>query len=237
VRKLLIALVVLVLLLVLADRAAAFAAESIAAGDLRNQLNLTQKPDVTVHGWPFLTQLADGRYDDIEVSAHDVDVSQLAGLSVDVHLIGAHIPAGDVIHRRVSNVPVDRVQGQVTVPYADIASASKVPGLQLHKSGDGVAITAPLTVFGQRLSITATATVAVSGDALRIGAQAPKTGQGSLAGAALSQVLGALSFEVPLGRLPFGVQVTDVHPAAAGIVAAGRVDHVVLRRDALLTAP
>ncbi len=235
-RRLTIVLVVLLLLLVVVDRVAAFAAGSMAGGALRDDLHLQDKPSVTVHGWPFLTQVAAGRYDDIQITAHGVDVSGLPGLSVDVRLVGAHLSAGDLIHRRLDAVPVDRVQGAVTVPYDDIASASKVPGLRLHQDGDAVVLTAPLTVFGQQLDISAAAVLTVSDGALRVSARAPKAGDGSLGQAAVAQVIGALSFAVPLRHLPFGVQVTDVHPAADGIVAAARVDDVVLRRGALLGA-
>src|SRR4051812_27482500 len=112
-RRFAIVLLVLLLLALVVDRGAAYAAASMAGTALRDDLHLNEKPGVAVHGWPFLTQVAAGRYDDIQITAHGVDVSELPGLSVDVRLLGAHIPAGDVIHRRLDAVPVDRVQGSV----------------------------------------------------------------------------------------------------------------------------
>ena len=57
---LLIVLMVLVGLAVVADRIALGVAEDRAASALQTSQDLTHKPDVTVEGFPFLTQLASG---------------------------------------------------------------------------------------------------------------------------------------------------------------------------------
>src|SRR6476646_8831852 len=81
-------LVLLILLLVLVgaavagDRIALSLAEDRAASALQTSQDLSHKPDVTVEGFPFLTQLAAGSFGEVVVSAHDVTV----GKAHDVHL-------------------------------------------------------------------------------------------------------------------------------------------------------
>ena len=66
-RRLLIVLVVLAALLVVADRVGVVVAENRLAGQIQQQLVLDSKPDVSIHGIPFLTQAIRGRYKDIRV--------------------------------------------------------------------------------------------------------------------------------------------------------------------------
>ena len=69
---LLVLLLVLVGLFVAADRIALGLAEDKAATALQSSQNLPQKPDVSVEGFPFLTQLLAGNFGEVVVTADDV---------------------------------------------------------------------------------------------------------------------------------------------------------------------
>ena len=58
----LVTLLVLVVLLVGADFGARWIAEDRVATQLQSQLKLDEKPDVAIHGFPFVTQAASGDY-------------------------------------------------------------------------------------------------------------------------------------------------------------------------------
>ena len=75
---LLVIVVVLAGLFVVADRIALGYAEDKAATSLQQSQQLNQKPDVTVDGFPFLTQLAAGEFDDVTISADRLEVTERA---------------------------------------------------------------------------------------------------------------------------------------------------------------
>lgn len=64
---LIVALVILLGLVVVSDRLAVGQAEAIVARNLRTQAGLAAEPAVTIHGFPFLTQLATNRFERIDV--------------------------------------------------------------------------------------------------------------------------------------------------------------------------
>src|SRR5438034_344800 len=84
--SLIVVLVVLVGLFVAIDRVAAFAAERTIADQAKKELaarNITSPsdPTVSVSGFPFLTQVARGRYDQITIH---IDHPSSQGVTLDV---------------------------------------------------------------------------------------------------------------------------------------------------------
>ena len=55
-----------------ADRYAAHVAAGEIASAVQTDAKLARKPHVTIKGFPFLTQVADGKYKHIDVTATDV---------------------------------------------------------------------------------------------------------------------------------------------------------------------
>ena len=86
-RILLIIAVILGGLFVAADRLAVHFAEGEVADRLKTQEGLTTTPSVDIKGFPFLTQVAGGELDDVEVGMKDYDA--------DTGTSGRHDP-----HRR-----------------------------------------------------------------------------------------------------------------------------------------
>ena len=68
---LLIVFVVLVGLAIAADRVALAIAEDKAASTLRNSQHLSSTPDVSVPGFPFLTQAVAGSYGSVTLARRD----------------------------------------------------------------------------------------------------------------------------------------------------------------------
>jgi hypothetical protein len=119
-RRLVVSLLVLVALLVVADRVTLWAAQRDVAERLQADAHLRSTPAVSIHGFPFLTQLISGNYDDVDVDLHglDADGLRLSRLSVQVH--GAHVSLADVISQTRSRIRVDRANAQLLVTYADL---------------------------------------------------------------------------------------------------------------------
>ena len=83
-RILLIVVVILGGLFVLADRVALHFAQNEAADKLRTTENLASTPDVAIKGFPFLTQVASGELDDVEIGIKDYEADTGSGGSTGV---------------------------------------------------------------------------------------------------------------------------------------------------------
>lgn len=225
-RKLVVTLVVLVVILLGLDRLAAYIASSVAAAALQTQYNLTSRPDVSAHGWPFLTQVIGGKYDDVEMRSNDLHTTGLPRVSADIHARGVHAGLGALIHRSITGVPVDRVDGTVTVPYAAIVAASRLPGLTLHRSGGGVAMRASPSVAGQTVRVGAVAHIGFAAGKLTVRAD-QVSGLGATVPSQLAgQLAGQLSFTVPVGSLPFGISLDAARATAAGVQFSAHANDV-----------
>ena len=74
-RKLLIALVVLVVLFVAVDRIGVVLAEDQIASRIATAYNLPTDPGVSITGFPFLTQVVSGNYQQIGVTADEIQTN------------------------------------------------------------------------------------------------------------------------------------------------------------------
>ncbi|CAM5227389.1 hypothetical protein SVIOM74S_03023 [Streptomyces violarus] len=78
-RILLITVVILGGLFVAADRLAVHFAEGEVADRLKSRENLSTTPDVSINGFPFLTQVAGGELDDVEVGIDGYEAATADG--------------------------------------------------------------------------------------------------------------------------------------------------------------
>lgn len=111
---------VLAALLVL-DRVGVWAAERDVGKRLQTDAHTSTTPSVTIHGFPFLTQLASGSFDDVDINMHGLEAGHvhITRLTVQVH--DAHVSMGDVISQRSTRIHVDRATAQLLITYDDIA--------------------------------------------------------------------------------------------------------------------
>jgi hypothetical protein len=119
-RRAVVTLLVLVALLAVLDRVALWAAEHDVAERLQADAQLRTTPDVSIHGYPFLTQLIGGDYDDVDVDMHGLDSNGLRISRLSVHVHGAHVSLGDVLGQDRSPVHVDRATARLVLTYADL---------------------------------------------------------------------------------------------------------------------
>lgn len=96
-RRVLVAVLVAVGALVLADFGFAAAAESAIARDMRTRLALPEDPATSIGGPSFLVQAATGRYSSVEVSMQRVPIGPLRTPEVQVQLHGVRASMTDLI--------------------------------------------------------------------------------------------------------------------------------------------
>jgi len=240
-RKVLITLVVLLLvlggLIVVTDRIAVGVAERAIADQVRQEIAKqgaqSSTPEVEVGGFPFLTQVLDGRYERISIVLRDVrgsvrgDAVALPKLDVDARNVRASL---DTIRSGQGDVVAETVDGTGTISYDSLAKLLDRPGLTLGEQNGRLAVTAPVDILGQGLTVTGTADITVGKEgqvALRFN---DLTAEGlpnlPLARTLLSNYARSISIDVPLPELPFQLAVREVRPLPEGLAVTADARNV-----------
>lgn len=128
-RRWIILIVVLGLLFggfVLADRTARNTARDRIAERIQRSQKLAERPEVTVAGWPFLTQALSGRYERIDAGMRNPAVS--GGLTIDrldVSLRGMRVKLAALAAGDVASVPVDHATATATIGFDALDEAAR----------------------------------------------------------------------------------------------------------------
>jgi hypothetical protein len=118
--RVLIVLVILAGIAFAADRYAARLAAGQIATAVETDAKLARKPHVTIQGFPFLTQVADGKYKHIDVTATDIfQRGEPQGSVLKLDFAGVRLSISKALHGKVGSVPVHSVTGTVAIPFAD----------------------------------------------------------------------------------------------------------------------
>jgi hypothetical protein len=219
-RKLLIVFALLiVVLVVVADRVGASVASHVLASKLQSDEHLPNRPSVSIGGVPFLTQAFHGDYSDVGVTAHGYKTSDGVEIqTLKVHLHGVDLPLSHVLKGEVSQVPVDHVDGSAFVSFADVVRylAGTAISVRLSRaSSASVEVIRQVRIGGRSKLLSSIATVSVSGSTVTL----------SVAGATH---LKPLTLSVPLHGLPFRFTVTSVRVTSTGLSGTGTANHVTL---------
>ena len=227
-RKLALSLVVVLALLIAADRIGVAIASGIVAGKLKSSGGLSSSPSVSIKGFPFLTQAVSGRYDRIEVAATDLSRGGVRLSRLDVALIGSRIPLRAALSGNVSVVPVERLSAKAVVSYVNLVHRSKIAGLSMEPSDGGVRVTGRVTVLGQTVSASTVSTVRVERRDIVITAQSVAV-QGQSSPTLNRAIAGLLDLRVGIGSLPYGLELDGVRVTSAGLVLSAHSGATVLR--------
>jgi hypothetical protein len=133
-RKLIIGLLCLAGIAVVVDFGAAAYSEYRVSRALRVGADLSADPEVTIHGFPFLSQAVDGRYQNVDIRARVMRPDIPGEISVEATLTGAHLSMGDLTDGNVRTVPVDRVEGRMRLEPTELGRLFKIPDLQVHSA-------------------------------------------------------------------------------------------------------
>lgn len=233
-RKVIAVLVLaLVVVLVILDRLApGFAGDAVAKQFATERL-VGSNPDVSFHGFPFLTQVVSGKYKDLEVTANKVHIGRFNNVKVVAHLRGVHAPVKKVISRDIDRLPVDDATGTATVSYAELMKASGVSGLTIAKNDDhSVRLTATIQLNNQDLHAVAIAEPRIIGNELVINANQVTVNGLPVPAELLAAANQRLSFSQQV-ELPFGLIPQSVHIGSHDLSLTAAAKNVVLRRGGI----
>ncbi|SNQ50022.1 conserved exported hypothetical protein [Frankia canadensis] len=232
-----VVVVVLLGLLVAVDRIAA----RVVAGQIAIQAQrsdaLSSRPDVSLGGFPFLTQVVAGDYRDVRV---DVRGQVQQGVRVDrVHadLAGVRVPLGDVVRGQVRQVPVDHLTARVELTFADINTYLHGQGsaLTIGAQGEAIRVAGSVAVLGTSYPVSGTADIGVAPAAVTFTPRELAASVGAVLPPALRQSVGELlTVRVPIAGLPFNMRLTSATVAADRIVFAASGQNVVLDPNATI---
>jgi hypothetical protein len=228
VRKLLVAVVILLILGVAADFAAARVFEDRVTDVLQREYDLGRRPVVQVRDFPFLPHLATGRFSAIDVAAEDLRARGVNAARLTLHLRDVRVPR-EVLLGEPGGVDVGRADGQVELTEAEVNRllARRLPGASLTVGRDGVRVRLRTELLGQPLEAVATGGFGVTGDAIAFTPESVRLGDG-VDPAFERQLAPMLTFEVPLPELPAGLRLERVDTRPGTVVVSGRAAAVRL---------
>ncbi|MEV5434920.1 DUF2993 domain-containing protein [Streptomyces sp. NPDC052682] len=229
-RILSIIVIVLAGLFVVADRVAVNFAEDEAADRLKANENLATTPDVSIKGFPFLTQVASGSLDDVEVGIDTYEAATGDGAKkIRIDDLRADMK-GVEFSGDYSSATAASATGTAFVSYDELLKAAKseatqvAPGVTakvvgLSDGGNGkIKVDVEATVLGTELpkpvSVLSSVSV-VDGDTVRAHADSLP----SFGGVALAEnrVRSITDFQQKIDGLPGGIRLDKVEAARNGV--------------------
>ncbi|MFJ5718407.1 DUF2993 domain-containing protein [Streptomyces sp. NPDC093149] len=212
-RILLVIVVVLGGIFVAVDRAAVYFAESEAEGRVAVTGATIGSTDVSIKGFPFLTQVAGSQLDevDVEISGIETDangrrirISRMNAALYEVKLADGY-----------SSATAARATGTAVISYEDLTKAAS-DGVVVEYGGNGkVKVTGTVDILGRPLSRSVLSTVTlIDGHTIKVHAdKVPGEGIPGLEGLVRQKT----DFEREVGGLPSGLKLQRIQPTADGL--------------------
>ena len=208
-RSVLVAVIVLCVAAVGADRVAAH----VAAGKAEDRLTArgVSDPQVQVGGFPFLTQLVTRRFGEVTMTGSSVEVAGTRADRVRVRATDVEVPS-------TGQATAGTVRATALIGYDEVLRRSAMDGVAMSPAGGGdVRLRGDVVVLGRSIPVSAVATVRATGDRLRIEPQSFSLGDGGALSGSLSGLLrDRFTVTYRLRDLPAGVDVRRLSARPGG---------------------
>ena len=210
-------------LLVAADRATVFVAARFVARELTDVQHLARPATVTFRGFPFLTQVGAGRYQDVEASLSGVPtVGPLIVDQLDARLHGVRAPIAAALRGELTQVSVEQGEARGFVSFVSMErAANELLGVRgatvtlTRAAPDRVAFNARVTSILGAVTVRGQISVSVQREAvvLRL---LPETLFG-VPPALRAQIVPQMDLTHLAPSLPFGFRATEAIVDSSGI--------------------
>ncbi|THA29775.1 DUF2993 domain-containing protein [Streptomyces sp. A1277] len=212
-RTTLVVLVILAGVFVAVDRVAVYVAESQAEDRVKVDGARIGSTDVSIKGFPFLTQLAGSELDEVDVEITGIETTA-AGRTLRISTMNAEL------HRvrltdGFSGATAAHATGTAVISYEDLTKAAS-DGVAVEYGGKGkVKVTGTVDILGRTLSRSVLSSVTlVGGHTVRVHAdKVPGEGIPGLEGLIREKT----DFEREVGGLPNGLKLEKIQPTADGL--------------------
>jgi hypothetical protein len=208
--------IIVVGVLVVADRVGAWYAERRIAEEVQQEVArreiTSDRPDVQVGGFPFVTQVLSGEYDSVTIRLRNVDGGGIRLPQLDIEATGVHAEL-QTIRSGQGEARADQITGTATVGYATVAALSNQPGLQLSGQDGQLRVRLPVEILGEQVTLVGTAQVRVDDNRIQVSVSDLDGEDGNLPPQARRIANGyaerlSVSFQLP--PLPFDLTVNEV---------------------------
>ncbi|WP_328318282.1 LmeA family phospholipid-binding protein [Streptomyces sp. NBC_00388] len=144
--------------LFLADRFAELYAQNKAAEKLQQSLHLVTRPEVDIHGFPFLTQVLDKHLDRVDVSVPDVAADRVS--LAEVRASAKDIRINGDLPSSIKGAVVGSMDGDVFLSFADMNRELGASQVKFTDEGhDSINVRGALPVAGTEVRVRAQAHV------------------------------------------------------------------------------
>ncbi|MQY04471.1 LmeA family phospholipid-binding protein [Actinomadura macrotermitis] len=225
-RKVLLVLLILVAGgVVAADRFGVRVAQNEIGKQVAAQYKLDRRPDVTIHGFPFLTQAVAGDYDQIDVSIGNWTEQGVTVGDVKIEMRGVNAPLKEVANGSSAHVTARTATASAVIPYEVIRKNAPKQVQKISPKGDDLAVQLSGDVLGFKLS--GDAVVKVKPTAKGIAITPLSVGSTGLQ-IPVDRLQDQLTWVVPVTNLPVGSRISRIEPTPAGLRVAATADNVNL---------
>ncbi|GGV19710.1 hypothetical protein GCM10010182_46770 [Actinomadura cremea] len=226
-RKALVVLLVLVVGgLIAADRIGVRIAQDEIARQVAAQEGLARQPDVTIHGFPFLTQAAGGEYDHIEVSIGEYTEQDVTLSGVRVDMRGVRAPLSEIASGNTANVTARTATASAVIPYPVIEEQAPKEVEGLAPKGEDLEVDLAGAVMGFQLSGKAVVSLEATAKGIAVTPKSVAPDGGPQIPLALVQR--QLTWVVPVTDLPVGSRISRIEPTPDGLRVSATAQNVQL---------
>lgn len=206
-------LLVFVLVLAAAGVGADRVAEAVATREAEQRLadRGFTRPEVSVGGFPFLTQLARREFGEVRVTAAAVTVEGTPARRIRATGREVSVPASD-------DVAVQSLTARAVVPYAEVARRAGLTGVTMAPAGGGdVTVRGDVDVLGEPVEVAGVATVRARGDRISVRPRSVRLAGGGVIPVPLrSALVDRFTVHYRLGGLPAGLSLRSVAAGPGG---------------------
>jgi hypothetical protein len=199
-------------------------AQNEIAKNVAAQYQLDHTPEVSIKGFPFLTQALDGRYDEIDINVGELNEQGVRLTDTMVALKGVTAPMSDAMNGDSSKMVADTATSTATIGYDDVNKAAP-NGMKVSAQGPALQVRGPYSVLGVTRTVTATVTVQPSGRTIRV---VPQTVKAAGMSVPIGLVRQAFTFTMPVKSLPLGTRISDVQVKPEGLRVSTTAQNVKL---------
>ena len=186
----------------------------------------------TFGGFPFLTQVLNGKYESISILLRDVtgEGVRLPRLDVEARNVTASL---DTLTSGQGDVVAESVQGTATIGYASVAQLIEQPNLRLAERGGRLVASLPAELLGQKFTLTGEAELKVVEGKIQLRFQ-ELSAEGIPAVPAVRNLISGyarqLSIDIALPALPFALELQDVKVLPEGLAVTATARDVPLNK-------
>lgn len=220
-------MLVLIVGLVAVDRGGVRIAEGRIAEEVAAQYSLTERPEVTIHGIPFLTQAIGGQYRRIEIGIDEFTQRDVTVHDVRVEMHELRAPLGDLLNGVTSGVVAGTATASAILPYELMRGNAPEQVKAIRPQGGDLEVELSGSLGGLPVSGTAVVSVKATPEGVRLTPRSVAAGGLQIPTTLLRR---QLSWTVPVRRLPIVARVTDIQVTPEGLRVTATARDVPLGR-------